>query len=210
MNIDIFKCKKYITNSLFIKQALKLKLTLEEFLMLTYFDNDYNNYLNIEELSKNIGLPLDKSYEVFNSLLSKKIIDVKTDKDIEGRLIERVSLDNFYALIMSDEKEIQKSEIKTDIYAEFETEFGRPITSMEYEIINGWLTHNYSEELITGALKESVYNGVKNLRYIDKILYEWNKKGFTTMKDVSNHLEKRETKKEESELFDYNWLDDEE
>ena len=60
MNIDIFKCKKYITNSLFIKQALKLKLTLEEFLMLTYFDNDYNNYLNIEELSKNIGLPLDK------------------------------------------------------------------------------------------------------------------------------------------------------
>lgn len=210
MNIDIFKCKKYITNSLFIKQALKLKLTLEEFLMLTYFDNDYNNYLNIEELSKNIGLPLDKSYEVFNSLLSKKIIDVKTDKDIEGRLIERVSLDNFYALIMSDEKEMQKSEIKTDIYAEFETEFGRPITSMEYEIINGWLTHNYSEELITGALKESVYNGVKNLRYIDKILYEWNKKGFTTMKDVSNHLEKRETKKEESELFDYNWLDDEE
>ncbi len=210
MNIDIFKCKKYITNSLFIKQALKLKLTLEEFLMLTYFDNDYNNYLNIEELSKNIGLPLDKSYEVFNSLLSKKIIDVKTDKDIEGRLIERVSLDNFYALIMSDEKEMQKSEIKTDIYAEFETEFGRPITSMEYEIINGWLTHNYSEELIAGALKEAVYNGVKNLRYIDKILYEWNKKGFTTMKDVSNHLEKRETKKEESELFDYNWLDDEE
>ena len=210
MNIDIFKCKKYITNSLFIKQALKLKLTLEEFLMLTYFDNDYNNYLNIEELSKNIGLPLDKSYEVFNSLLSKKIIDVKTDKDIEGRLIERVSLDNFYALIMSDEKEMQKSEIKTNIYAEFETEFGRPITSMEYEIINGWLTHNYSEELIAGALKEAVYNGVKNLRYIDKILYEWNKKGFTTMKDVSNHLEKRETKKEESELFDYNWLDDEE
>ena len=210
MNIDILKCKKYITNSLFIKQALKLKLTLEEFLMLTYFDNDYNNYLNIEELSKNIGLPLDKSYEVFNSLLSKKIIDVKTDKDIEGRLIERVSLDNFYALIMSDEKEMQKSEIKTDIYAEFETEFGRPITSMEYEIINGWLTHNYSEELIAGALKEAVYNGVKNLRYIDKILYEWNKKGFTTMKDVSNHLEKRETKKEESELFDYNWLDDEE
>ena len=95
MNIDLLKCKKYITNSLFIKKALELKLTFEEFLMLTYFDNDYQNYLNIEELSKNIGLPLDKSYEVFNSLLSKKLIDVKTDKDIEGRLIERVSLDHF-------------------------------------------------------------------------------------------------------------------
>ena len=82
---------------------------------------------------------------------------------------------------------------------------------MEYEIINAWLEHNYSEELIIGALKEAVYNGVRNLRYIDKILYEWNKKGFKTMNDVNNHLEKREIReKEDSELFDYNWLDDEE
>ena len=210
MNIDLLKCKKYITNSLFIKKALELKLTFEEFLMLTYFDNDYQNYLNIEELSKNIGLPLDKSYEVFNSLLSKKLIDVKTDKDIEGRLIERVSLDHFYMLIIEEEKEEQKKEIKTDIYKEFETEFGRPITSMEYEIINAWLSHNYSEELIIGALKEAVYNGVRNLRYIDKILYEWNKKGFKTMNEVNNHIEKKDVKKEDSEFFDYNWLDDEE
>ena len=210
MNIEFFKCKKFITNSLFIKKALSLKLTLEEFLMITYFDNDYNNYLNMEELSKNIGLSLDQCYEVFNSLLSKKLIDVKTSKDIEGRLIECVSLDRFYEEISEEEKEQKKSEIKTDIYAEFETEFGRTITSMEYEIINAWLSHNYSEELIIGALKEAVYNGVRNLRYIDKILYEWNKKGFKTMKDVNNHLENRERKKEDSELFDYNWLDDEE
>ena len=210
MTIEFFKCKKFITNSLFIKKALSLKLTLEEFLMITYFDNDYNNYLNIEELSKNIGLSLDQCYEVFNSLLSKKLIDVKTSKDIEGRLIECVSLDRFYGEISEEEKEQKKSEIKTDIYAEFENEFGRTITSMEYEIINAWLSHNYSEELIIGALKEAVYNGVRNLRYIDKILYEWNKKGFKTMKDVNNHLENRERKKEDSELFDYNWLDDEE
>ena len=210
MTIEFFKCKKFITNSLFIKKALSLKLTLEEFLMITYFDNDYNNYLNMEELSKNIGLSLDQCYEVFNSLLSKKLIDVKTSKDIEGRLIECVSLDRFYEEISEEEKEQKKSEIKTDIYAEFENEFGRTITSMEYEIINAWLSHNYSEELIIGALKEAVYNGVRNLRYIDKILYEWNKKGFKTMKDVNNHLENRERKKEDSELFDYNWLDDEE
>ena len=210
MNIDIFKCQKYITNSLFIKKTLTLNLTLEEFLMLTYFDNDYNNYLNINELSNNIGLSEDRAYEIFTSLLSKKLIDIKTEKDIEGRLIEKVSLDNFYEMIMEDKEESHKKEIKTDIYTEFEREFGRPISSMEYEIINAWLEHNYSEELIVGALKEAVYNGVKNLRYIDKILFEWNKKGFKTMNDVNNHLEKKEVKKEDSELFDYNWLDDEE
>ena len=211
MNIDYFKCQKYITNSLFIKKALSLKLSLEEFLMLTYFDNDYNNYLNMDELSKNIGISSEKAYEIFTSLLSKKLIDIKTEKDIEGRLIEKVNLDNFYKMILEEEIKTEKQEKKNDIYEEFETEFARPITSMEYEIINAWLEHNYSEELIIGALKEAVYNGVRNLRYIDKILYEWNKKGFKTMNDVNNHLEQRTTpKKEDSELFDYNWLDDEE
>ena len=209
MNIDYFKCPKYVTNSLFIKKALELNLSLEEFLMLVYFDNDFRSYLILEELSKNIGLSSEKAYEVFTNMLTKKIIDVKTAKDIEGRLIERVSLDNFYTMIMEDEQKVLKEEKKTDIYAEFETEFARPITSMEYEIINAWLNHNYSEEMIIGALKEAVYNGVKNLRYIDKILFEWNKKGFKTMNDVNNHLKTREPKKEDSELFDYNWLDDE-
>lgn len=209
MNIDYFKCQKYITNNLFTKKAIALKLSLEEFLMLTYFDNDYSNFLNIDELSKNLGISGEKAYEVFTSLLSKKIIDIKTEKDIEGRMIEKVSLDGFYKMIIEDEKEEEKKAINKDIYTEFEQEFGRPISSMEYEIINAWLQHNYTEELILGALKEAVYNGVKNFRYIDKILYEWNKKGFKTMEDVNNHLIKREPKKEESELFDYNWLDDE-
>ena len=210
MNLDYFKSQKYITNNLFVKKAIALKLSLEEFIMLTYFDNDYNNYLNMEELSKNIGLSSEKAYETFTSLLSKKLIDVKTEKDIEGRMIEKVCLDNFYTMIVEEKQNIIKEEKKTDIYTEFEKEFARPITSMEYEIIGAWLEHNYSEELIVGALKEAVYNGVRNLRYIDKILYEWNKKGFKTMEDVNNHLIKREPKKEESELFDYNWLDDEE
>ena len=210
MNLDYFKSQKYITNNLFVKKAIALKLSLEEFIMLTYFDNDYNSYLNMDELSKNIGLSSEKAYETFTSLLSKKLIDVKTEKDIEGRMIEKVCLDNFYTMIVEEKQNIIKEEKKTDIYAEFEKEFARPITSMEYEIIGAWLEHNYSEELIVGALKEAVYNGVRNLRYIDKILYEWNKKGFKTMEDVNNHLIKREPKKEESELFDYNWLDDEE
>ena len=210
MNLDYFKSQKYITNNLFVKKAIALKLSLEEFIMLTYFDNDYNSYLNMDELSKNIGLSSEKAYETFTSLLSKKLIDVKTEKDIEGRMIEKVCLDNFYTMIVEEKQNIIKEEKKTDIYTEFEKEFARPITSIEYEIIGAWLEHNYSEELIVGALKEAVYNGVRNLRYIDKILYEWNKKGFKTMEDVNNHLIKREPKKEESELFDYNWLDDEE
>lgn len=208
MNKSVFETKKYVTNSLFIKKALELNLNLKEFLMLTYFDNDYNNYLNIELLSENIGLTLDESYKIFNSLLSKKLIEIKTSKDLEGRMIEKVDLNNFYTMICEEEKKAEKEETKSDIYSVFETEFARPITSMEYEIINAWLEKNYSEELIVGALKEAVYNGVNNFRYIDKILYEWSKKGFKNMNDVNKHMQVREEKETRKELFDYNWLDD--
>jgi len=81
---------------------------------------------------------------------------------------------------------------------------------MEYEIINAWLEKDFSEELILGALKEAVYNGVSSLRYIDKILYEWQKKGYNTLKEVNEGLTKKNEKKAPVELFDYNWLEDEE
>lgn len=208
MDKTIFECKKYVTNSIFIKKALALKLSLEEFLMLTYFDNDYNSFLNIEDVSKNLGLSLDEAYKIFNNLISRKLIIIESTKDLEGRMIERVSLDNFYDMIVEEKVEEKKENKKIDIYSHFESEFGRTITSIEYEIINAWIEKGYTEELILGALKEAVYNNVKNLRYIDKILYEWGKKGFKSMSDVSRHLENKEERPEKKELFDYNWLDD--
>ena len=209
MDNGVFKCRKYVTNRLFIKKVLELGLSLEEFLMLIYFDNDLNGYLDIERLSDNIGIKVDNAYKVFNSLLSKKLILIETIKDAEGRMIEQISLDNFYSMMLEEKKLEKKENKKIDIYAEFEKEFGRTITSMEYEIINAWMEKGYSEELIIGALKEAVYNGVSNLRYIDKILFEWSKKGFKSMNDVNSHMQNKEVNKERKELFGYNWLDDE-
>ena len=205
MNKLMFKTQKFVTNSLFIKKAIELNLNLEEFLFLMYFDNN-NYYLDMERLSNDLGLDLEKAYIVFNNLISKKLIVIDTIKDQEGRMIEQINLDNFYDLILEDEQDKEKKEIKTDVFSAFETEFGRTISATEYEIINAWLEKGYSEELIKGALKEAVYNGVNNLRYIDKILYEWNKKGYKTLDDVNKYNKRTNEVKEE--LFDYNWLDE--
>ena len=81
---------------------------------------------------------------------------------------------------------------------------------MEYAIIGGWLDLNYSEEIILLALDEAVYNGVYKLNYIDKILYEWNKKGIKNKEDkIKNDTEFKSKKIEKKELIDYNWLEDE-
>ena len=90
----------------------------------------------------------------------------------------------------------------------FEKEFARPLTPMEYEFINAWINSGMNEDIIKEALKEATYNGVSNLRYIDKIIYEWNKKGYKTVEDVIKNKYKKEEKKDTSTFFEYNWLDE--
>ena len=107
--------------------------------------------------------------------------------------------------------EIKREENSANIFSSFESEMGRPLSSMEYEVINGWLDKGISEKLIKAALKEAIFNGTLTLRYIDAILSEWSRKGFKDEKDVELYLKRKrpKLKTKDEELFDYNWLDDE-
>ena len=96
----------------------------------------------------------------------------------------------------------------SNIYAKFEEQFGRTLSSMEYEIINGWLSQEFSEEIILLALKEAAYNNVSNLKYIDVILYEWRKKKINSKEDLIKDKTARKDGKV-VKLDDYNWLDEE-
>ena len=59
------------------------------------------------------------------------------------------------------------------------------------------------------ALKEAIYNGVTSLRYIEKILYDWRKKGYKNKQQVQEAKNKsHESKKEVKDVFYYDWLND--
>ena len=93
------------------------------------------------------------------------------------------------------------------MFDKFEEEFGRTLSPMEYEIINGWIESKIDKELILAALKETVFNGANNLRYVDKILFEWNKKGIKKASDI--HTKEKETEeKKEPEIYEYDWLNE--
>ncbi len=58
-----------------------------------------------------------------------------------------------------------------EIINEFQLEMNRILTPKEKEIIEDWLNNEgFTEEQIRSALKEAVFNGVTNLKYIYKIL----------------------------------------
>lgn len=201
--------KIMLVNTLYLKTIMRLKLDLNEFLLLLFFINE-NKSFDVNRITNVIQMSESEVLKAFNSLIKKKLINVETKKNSKGKIEEAINLNYFYSEIEEDLKFQKKYEDSENIYSIFEKEFARPISSMEYEIIKAWLEKEFSQELILGALKEAVYNGVTNLRYIDKILYEWQKKGFKSMKDVNDHMKKRNKENDsKKELFDYNWLDDE-
>ncbi len=200
--------EKYFSLSTHLmKEAINQHLSLEEFILLIYFEDAIDKSLNVEMIKNATTLNEASILNTFNSLMSKHLIDMKSSKDLEGRIKEEVSLIPLYNKIGDVIQEEEKKEEKINLYECFEKEFGRPISSMEYEIIGAWVEKGFKEQLILEALKEAVYNGVTSLRYIDKILYEWQKKGYKSPKDVKQGVIKRE-EKISTTLFDYNWLED--
>ena len=167
-----FKTKNFIINENIVKTIKNLDITLMEFLLLLYFIN-VKVILDLNDIKKTLGFNEEEILNTYTSLITKGLIEVKVLKN-NGIVGETISLDMFYdKLIMNTKKE----ENNTDIYSKFENEFGRVLSPIEYETINRWLENNISVDIITGALKEAVINGACNLRYIDKIIYEWTKKG---------------------------------
>ena len=140
---------------------------------------------------------------------------LKNDKDIMEEIINLEGFYNKISLInMEDSNKKEEDVISSSIFDVLESEFGRSLTPMEYEISKAWLNDGLSEDLIKEAIKEAVFNHVINLKYIDKILYEWKKNNIKTIKDVEDNRKKRSSKKNDNskvdlEMVDWNWFDDE-
>jgi len=208
-NIEFLTERRFTLSAHLIEVAVKNKLSLHEFLLLMYFEDVEDKTFDVEKIAKMLSLEEKDVLFAFNELLSHNLIELDASKDNANKYCEEISLVPFYKEICDKKVKKQKKEEKENIFDVFQKELGRNISPMEYEIINAWLEKGFSTELVIGALEEAVYNGVSSLRYIDKILYEWQKKGYKKMIDVKNDLENVKEERNSLDLFDYNWLEDE-
>ena len=216
--IDILKEGNIVIPSYLLKNYKKLKLELNEFIFLMYLYNKGNNTVfDPAKFSNDLGIELEKTLEHVSNLNDKHYLKVEVVKNDKGIMEEHISIDDFYSklsLLLAEEVN-NTDNSKSNVFEVIEKEFGRTLSPIEYEIIKAWLDSNISEELITEALKEATFNGVSNLRYIDKILYEWGKKGIKTKEDVEKNKQKRNNSRSKNEdldldIMDWNWFEDEE
>jgi DnaD and phage-associated domain len=187
----------------------ELSLTEKELVFIIYIMNEQSLF-NPKKMSEELHYSLEEVLTIISDLTSKDLIKIEV-QSIKNIKEEHINIDNLYNklafFVVKDETKVTK---KTTLYDIFEKEFGRTLSPIEYEIIKGWGESDFSEELITQALKEAVYNGVFRLNYIDKILFEWKKKNIKTKEDVIKNNKEFVSKRKEvkEDAFEYDWLNE--
>ena len=210
--INILKNNNMFIPRLLLLNYKKLNLSEKDLILIIYLLNEEETHFNPNKISADLNMNLTEVLETIDQLSTNGILKIELRKINQVRE-EFIVLDYLYEklayFVINEEQFNEKKE--TNIFDTFEQEFGRTLSPMEYEIINGWLEVPFNEEIIITALKEATYNGVSNLRYIDKILYEWKKKGINSIDDIEKDKIKYQSKTiEKKELFDYDWLNDDE
>lgn len=211
--INILKERDYVVPSFLIKNYRDLGISPKNVLLLIYLINLKEPIVcDYQQIRTDLNMDIKDLMADINELVEKKLIQIDIKKNSSSKLEEYVNLDLFYNKVFLKLIDVKDEKDDSNIYSIFEKELGRSLSPIEYELINGWLECNYKEEIILAALKEAVFSGVSNFRYIDRILFEWNKKGIDSLDKVEknkvNHVKNNMTNS--IEVPDYDWLSQDE
>ena len=212
--ISTLKQKPIIIPQVLFKYYKRLNITEEELILLICIIQKGDKIIyDPNFFTEEIDMDKYKAMQLITELAEKGIVEIKVENNTTGKKEEYIYLDPLYNKILNLLIDLQLGSDKivdSNIFAAFENELGRTLSAMEVEIIKEWLHSGISEDLIKEALKEAILNNVRNLKYIDRILFNWRSKGFKTkddvLKDKKNY--RKPTKKVE-QIYDYNWLEDE-
>ncbi|MDV7719104.1 DnaD domain protein [Pediococcus ethanolidurans] len=159
-------------------------------------------------ISRETGLDESKVYELLHELIQNKFMEIKTVKHADGKNYDQYNFDLLFdKLLQSADNETETKKQQTQkndretVFKQIESEFGRPLSPIEYETINQWLTDDhYAPEMISLALKEAVLSQAYSLRYMDRILLNWEKRNLTTV----NQVQKEEERQRNNSSSDHN------
>lgn len=174
-------------NNLLIQHFQELQFTSDEFVLfvnLKMFQEQGIHFPATAQLTKNTGFSVPQIYQLTQSLIDKHLIQ------IESRTSQNKKYQDYYDLSPAFERLEAKRQTTPlqdtnnevqNLFQKIEVEFGRPLSPIERQTIQEWLQEDkYSPEIINLALKEAVLNQVYSLKYMDRILINWEKQHITT------------------------------
>ena len=206
---ELIKEKRIVIPLYLLRMYKDFNINVDEFALLIYlFDKDGQEF-DPDKASTDLNCDMMNIMENISNLTDKGLINVQTVKNDKGVMEDLYDLSPLFDRITSKIIEVLnvKEEKSLNIHDLIEGEFNRKLSPLEHEMIEDWENNNISKDLIKEAVKEASLNGVSNLRYIDKILIDWMKKGYREPKDIQKVEEQTI---EEKEIFNCDWLNDDE
>ena len=160
-------------------------------------------------------------YEVVPSAISRWIKDlekkkyieieyIRENKEIKQRKIKIIGIhkcEQGYSQKVKENKEEEYKEInkESNKFELIEKNLCRALSPIEIEVINNW---DYDDEIIELAIRESILNNAKTIKYIDRVLFNWEQNNIKTVEDAKKYIEEfsnkvKPKKKKETKIENY-------
>ena len=152
------------------------------------------------QIANALGKSVADINKVISSLTSQELLDMKTIElagEIEIIFDASPVLEKLDQLLASQtstnsEHQTEPNHFK-QLVDEFERELGRFLSPFELEDLEKSLREDKTDpDLIREALKEAVFNGKTNWKYIQAILRNWHKEGITNLHQVEEKKRARD------------------
>jgi len=189
-------------SNLLLSSYKRLSLSDEEMILIIHllsFQQEGNRFPTLQQLEERLSMSHLQLVRVLQNLLKSGFLSIDEYIDpTSGIRHEKYNLDPLYeklAAFLQDHAMAQVSATlepgwsePASLYSHFEQAFGRPLSPIEIETMHLWREQDgYSEELILTALREAMSVGKLYIRYIDRILLEWQKQKITNAEQARTY-----------------------
>ena len=173
----------------------------DDFLVWQFFY--LQNTTSLEEISpvqiaESIGKSVAEVNRSMSNLTEKGLLQYKTialNGEIEAVFDALPALERLDEIVENHSSVAQavSQNVLKDLVETFQQELGRLLTPFEIEDLTKTIQDDKtSPELVTAALREAVFNGKANWKYIQAILRNWRREGIITVAQVEAKREERE------------------
>lgn len=179
-----------------------------------------NKQPSIESLQKGTTFGSREVTTIIQSLIQHDLLELKVEKDEEGKFTEYMNLNQFYVKLseIMEQVNIKVEEENTEVefnvlFQQIEQAFGRPLSPFEIETLNQWLDIDKHElSVIQAALDEATSQNKLSFKYIDRILLNWKKNNVKTIEDskkISRQFNQPKMKHTIKKVPKFDWLNGE-
>ena len=168
-----------------------LELTHKEFLVLLQIVSAVqvqgSEILSAQDIGQLVGIPSREAGEILDNLVQKDFLAIEEKSDSSGSRICHFDLVPLWNRFSQGFNEKRDRDTDRDLVTLFEQEFGRPLSGLECEQIRQWLVDGYPDWLLVESLREAVLANKCSFRYMDRILFDWQRNGVRSRQDLEQY-----------------------